>query len=224
MPNNPDGLERLLEELSREGITDPRVLDAIRRVPRERFVPEECRPYAYRNIPLPIGHGQTISQPFVVALMTQALQLRGTEKVLEVGTGSGYQSAILGELARRVVSLERIESLAEAARGRLAELGYSNVQVLVGDGSVGFPPEAPFDAIIVTAASPRVPQPLLEQLAEGGRLIVPVGSAHSQELLLYSLRGERLSASRLGPVRFVPLVGEAGWRHPDLPHLSGDED
>ncbi len=207
-----DKLERLITELQEEGITDPRVLDALKRVPREQFVPIECRPHALRNVPLPIGAGQTISQPFVVALMTQALALTGVESVLEVGTGSGYQCAVLAELSKKVFSIERFESLASSARERLSQLGYQNVEVLVGDGSLGCPEHAPYDAIVVTAAAPRVPKPLLEQLAEGGRLVLPVGSHRSQELLLHTMRSGRPVPRRLGPVRFVPLIGEAAWR------------
>lgn len=207
-----DGLDRLMQELQREGIRDPRVLAALRKVPRELFVPPEYRAQALRNVPLPIGEGQTISQPYVVALMTQTLALAGTEKVLEVGTGSGYQCAILAELSRKVVSIERIASLAEEARHRLVSLGYGNVELVVGDGSLGYPEEAPYDAIVVTAGSPRVPQPLVEQLGEGGRLILPVGSPGSQELLLYRKIGGTTVFQRHGAVRFVPLLGREGWR------------
>lgn len=203
---------KLEQELRREGMTDPRVLQAMSRVPRDLFVPPECRSHAWHNIPLPIGQGQTISQPLVVGLMTQALELQGTESVLEVGTGSGYQCAILAEMSRKVVSIERLESLATSARHRLARLGYGNIQVIVGDGTLGYPEGAPYDAIIVTAATPRAPQPLLDQLADGGRLIVPTGSHSSQELILYTNREGRLAARRLGAVRFVPLIGEAGWK------------
>jgi len=209
---NEDQLARLLQELKSEGINDPRVLDAMAKVPRELFVPPEYRSHALRNIPLPIGEGQTISQPYIVALMTQALSLTGSENVLEVGTGSGYQCAILAELSRHVVSIERIESLAASARKRLSQLGYSNVEVLVGDGSLGYPEQAPYDAIMVTAASPRVPQPLLDQLAEGGRLVLPVGSHYSQELVLHIKLPGRVATHRLGAVRFVPLIGQAGWK------------
>lgn len=211
MPNT-EQMARLLQELRHEGINDPGVLAAVEKVPRELFVPPECRSHALRNIPLPIGCGQTISQPYVVALMTQALSLTGSERVLEVGTGSGYQCAILAELCQMVVSIERFEPLASSARTLLERLGYSNVQVVVGDGSLGYPDLAPYDAIMVTAASPRAPQPLIDQLADEGRLVLPVGSHYSQQLMLYFKRGDKLLSHRLGSVRFVPLVGEAGWK------------
>ena len=201
----------LITELISEGIADARVLGAIKRVPREAFVPVECRGHAYRNIPLPIGQGQTISQPYVVGLMTQSLELDPDDRVLEVGTGSGYQAAVLAQLAREVITVERIAILAGSARETLASLGYSTVRVLVGDGSEGYPDEAPFDAIVVTAAPPRTPARLLDQLADGGRLIVPVGPLQSQELYLHRRLGDRFTTTRLGPVRFVPLVGAAGW-------------
>ncbi len=218
-----DKMTRLLAELQGEGITDLRVLDAIRRVPREQFVPAQCRSYALRNIPLPIGEGQTISQPFVVALMTQSLALAGHERVLEIGTGSGYQCAILAELSGSVVSLERFPSLSAEAHRRLAQLGYHNVHLLVGDGSLGHASLAPYDAVIVTAASPRVPQPLVDQLAEGGRLILPVGSQLTQELMLFVKQRGELVSSSLGSVRFVPLVGEAAWKEAEVQTLL-DED
>lgn len=208
-------LERLLQELNREGINDPRVLGALERVPRELFVPSEYRSQALLNIPLPIGHGQTISQPYVVAVMTQALSLTGSESVLEVGTGSGYQCAVLAELCRNVTSIERIDSLATSARALLARLGYPNVDIRVGDGSQGCPDRAPFDAIMVTAASPSVPQALVDQLADGGRLILPVGPHHTQELALHIKRAEGLVSHQLGGVRFVPLIGTAGWKEQD---------
>jgi len=209
---NTEEWVRLERELRREGVLDPRVLQAMARVPRDLFVPSECRNHAWRNSALPIGEGQTISQPLVVGLMTQALKLLGKEKVLEVGTGSGYQCAVLAELSHAVVSIERIEPLATSARGRLTNLGYTNARVVVGDGTVGHPEEAPYDAIIVTAATPRVPKPLLDQLAENGRLILPVGSHTSQDLVLYIRHEGRTTTDHLGSVRFVPLIGEAGWK------------
>ncbi|HEX2988338.1 MAG TPA: protein-L-isoaspartate(D-aspartate) O-methyltransferase, partial [Chloroflexota bacterium] len=196
----------------REGISDSRVLGAMEKVPRHLFVPPEGRRYAYRNVPLAIGDGQTISQPLVVALMTQALRLSGTERVLEVGTGSGYQCAILAELSRSVTSVERVAGLANASRVRLARLGYDNIRIVVGDGSLGFPPAAPYDAILVTAAGPRVPDPLLHQLSpRNGRMVLPVGEQDHQDLLLVTRCGDKISTSHLGNVRFVPLIGEAAW-------------
>ncbi len=199
-------LRRLTEE-----IWDRQVLQAMARVPRELFVEPVDQHLAYANIPLPIAHGQTISQPYIVALMTQALYLQGTEKVLEIGTGSGYQTAILAELARQVVSVERFEYLAERARQRLSLLGYTNVEVHVSNGTLGWPQSAPYRAIIVTAGAPRVPQELLSQLDDGGRLVIPVGSRFDQDLLLVIKRGDVLEQRNLGPCRFVPLTGQAGW-------------
>jgi len=211
MPVVLDSRRALAQQLRLEGIVDERVLAAVARVRREMFVAAEHRQHAYKNIPLPIGDGQTISQPYVVALMTQALALCGTERVLEVGTGSGYQAALLAELAREVISLERIESLAERARRRLFALGYTNVEVHTADGTLGWPPRAPYDGIVVTAAAPQIPPCLVEQLAEKGRLVIPVGHVASQELIVLSKEGGRSVSRSLGPVRFVPLVGRDGW-------------
>ena len=201
---------RLLQYLSRE-INDTRVLQAMARVPRDFFVSAECRGCAYEDIPLSIGFGQTISQPFIVALMTQALKLKETDIVLEVGTGSGYQTAILAELARKVVSVERISHLAESARSVLRNLGYDNVEVHLSGKVLGWPSEAPYDAIIVTAGSPRVPEGLLKQLSFKGRLVVPVGSRWEQELLQITKRKQGNEINRLGGCRFVPLLGEEAW-------------
>ena len=207
-----DPIAALLAELRGQGIRDERVLTAIGRVPRERFVPAAHRDEAWANVALPIAAGQTISQPFVVALMTQALALRGLERVLEIGTGSGYQTAILAELAVEVVSVERHPALAAAAEALLRGLGYRNVAVRVGDGTTGWPEAAPYDRIIVTAAGPHVPPPLLAQLApDGGRIVIPVGEAHEQQLLAVERHGDRTRRQHLGPVRFVPLIGRAGW-------------
>src|SRR3990170_4944820 len=192
-------------------VQDERVLAAMSRVPRERFLPLELRPYAYEDRPLPIGHGQTISQPLMVAMMTAALSLRGDETVLEVGTGSGYQAAVLSHLARRVVTVERVRELAEAARRRLAELGYSNVEVHPASAVLGWPPGGPYDGIIVTAGAPRVPRALLNQLAMGGRLAVPVGDRRLQQLLLVTKTEGGLDVRRLGECRFVPLIGRGAW-------------
>ncbi len=201
---------RLLAEL-REEIRDERVLAAIARVPRERFVPPDLAYAAYENRPLPIGHGQTISQPLIVGLMTQALGLQGHEKVLEIGTGSGYQAAVLAELAAEVVTVERVEPLARGAADRLAALGYTNVRVYVAGDTLGWPPEAPYHGTIVTAAAPRIPPELLDQLLAGGRLVVPVGPRDAQELILAIKRGDSITTQNLGPCRFVPLVGPGAW-------------
>jgi len=202
----------LVDELRRQGIADERVLAALARVPRERFVPPAHRGDAWANVALPIGAGQTISQPFVVALMTAALALRGPERVLEVGTGSGYQTAILAELAAAVVSVERHAELALEATALLGDMGYRTVAIHVGDGTTGWPEAAPYDRIIVTAAAPRVPPPLLAQLnPAGGRLVIPVGESRDQMLLAIERDGEDIREQPLGPVRFVPLIGRAGW-------------
>lgn len=203
--------ERLLKHLRRE-IEDQRVLDAMARVRRELFVPEEGRRYAYDDRPLPIGQGQTISQPFIVALMTQEMELTGDEKVLELGTGCGYQAAILAELAKKVVTVERIESLARAARHTLKEMGYTNVEVHVAAEELGWPPGAPYDAIMVTAAAPAIPRELLDQLREGGRLVIPVGSRWEQILLQVIKRDGEAVVRNLTGCRFVPLIGDGAWR------------
>ena len=206
---------RLLAEL-RHDIRDERVLAAIASVPRAKFVSDDLRAFAYENRPLPIGHGQTISQPLIVAMMTEALNLKGDEKVLEVGTGSGYQAAVLAELTAQVVTVERIAPLAEQAAAVLAELGYDNVQVHLAGDTLGWPEEAPYEGILVTAAAPDVPPDLVEQLAPQGRLVIPVGSHDVQELLLVANSAGGLNAKRLGPCRFVPLVGAGGWPSADL--------
>lgn len=195
---------------------DQRVLDALQRVPRHLFVPGASLPEAYEDRPLPIGHGQTISQPAVVAIMTASLDLRGDERVLEIGTGSGYQAAVLSVLARRVLSIEIVEPLGRAAGERLSRLGYRNVEVRIGDGYAGWPEHAPFDRIIVTAAPPEVPRALVDQLADGGVLVAPVGDAHPQKLVRWRKRGDRIEKEDLGAVLFVPMVpgapGDAGAR------------
>ncbi len=205
--------ERMVQtQIAARGITDERVLAAMRKVPRHLFVEEALVDQAYADHPLPIGDGQTISQPYIVALMTQALELKGDEKVLEVGTGSGYQTAILAELARWVYSIERYPRLLERARKILERLGYTNVTLKLGDGTKGWPEVAPFEAIIVTAAGPKVPEPLLEQLAEGGRLVMPVGDEWSQYLIKVVKKGGQFHRQTLEPVRFVKLVGEYGFQ------------
>jgi protein-L-isoaspartate(D-aspartate) O-methyltransferase len=213
--NSLNAKEQLLAEL-RFDVHDPRVLAAVASVPRERFLPEDLHPYAYDNRPLPIGHGQTISQPLIVAMMTETLQLNSGDKVLELGTGSGYQAAILAELAGQVVTVERIPELAERAAALLSALGYDNVRVHVAGETLGWPDDAPYDGIIVTAGAPQVPRPLLEQLAPGGRLVIPVGARDVQELLQVTNTGHGLTSRRLGPCRFVPLVGSGAWATADI--------
>jgi len=200
------------EQLVARGITDARVLDVMRRVPREAFVPSASSELAYADRALPIGCGQTISQPYMVAVMSEALRLTGGERVLEVGTGSGYQAAVLGELARHVMTVERVPELAEAARARLAALGYTNVDVSVGDGTLGSPSHAPFDGILVAAGAPRAPDALKEQLSpEGGRLVIPVGPAEQQWLVVITRHGDRFTESTGIGCVFVPLLGRNGW-------------
>ena len=194
------------------GISNPGVLQVMKQIPRHYFVPDELVPSAYVDYPLPIGHGQTISQPYIVGLMTDLLQLSGKEKVLEIGTGSGYQTAVLAELAHFVFSLEYVGSLIEPAKSRLKDLGITNVCVLELDGSSGFEPEAPYDRILVTAGAPEVPQKLLEQLANGGRMVVPVGSRYNQVLQIWKKDAlGHPSFEEHIPVVFVPLRGQFGW-------------
>jgi len=200
------------EQLVARGITDVRVLDAMKRVPRDAFVPSESQPAAYADRALPIGCGQTISQPFMVAAMTEALRLTGSERVLEVGTGSGYQAAILSMLAREVITIERQPELAAAARETLAALERTNVTVLAGDGTLGSPAHAPFDAILVAAGAPRVPDALKVQLSpDGGRLVIPVGSSHQQTLHVVTRDGDRFVDTPGVSCVFVPLIGAEGW-------------
>ena len=198
------------DQLVRRGIRDPRVLEAMARVPRHLFVPAEAMPLAYADRALPIGHGQTISQPYMVAVMTEALALNGGERVLEIGTGSGYQAAILCELAREVVTIERRPELAETARTRLASLGYTNISVIVADGTAG-DSDVLYDAILVTAGAPRVPESLKAQLADGGRLVIPIGSHGQQDLTVIARTGDAFVESVHESCVFVPLVGREGW-------------
>ncbi len=201
---------RLIEHLGKH-IRDERVLAAMSRVPREFFVPPAEQNLAYEDIPLPIGLGQTISQPFIIALMTASLELTGKEKVLEVGTGSGYQTAILAELVRQVITVERLPELSEAARKRLDNLGYSNVTFHHAGPTLGWPDEAPYDDILVTAGAPRVPDSLVSQLAVGGRLVIPVGSRYEQELYKITRGQEHNTIDSLGGCRFVSLIGGGAW-------------
>lgn len=201
---------RLLAKLDAE-IDDKRVIDAMARVRRELFVPYEMKHSAYEDRPLPIGEGQTISQPFIVALMTQELDLDGNEKVLEIGAGCGYQAAVLAELSKWVVTVERIESLARRARRTLALAGYKNVEVHVNSKSLGWPRKAPYDAIIVTAAAPKIPPEVMGQLKVGGRLVIPVGSRWEQSLLKVVKKGEGMYVKNLTLCRFVPLIAQEAW-------------
>ncbi len=203
------------EQIHRRGIASPRVLEAMLSVPRHEFVPAEFQADAYADKPLPIGEGQTISQPFMVGAMSEALELTGSERVLEIGTGSGYQAAVLSRLAREVISVESHTSLALAAQERLARLGYANVHVHNGDGSLGFADAAPYDAILITAAAPEIPPLLASQLCEGGRLVIPVGSQENQELLQARKESGVLHSRVLFDCRFVPLLGRYGWSRPD---------
>ena len=198
-------------QIADRGIAQPEVLAALRRVPRHRFVPSEHQDLAYRDGPLPIGHDQTISQPYIVAFMTEALNLDSRSKVLEIGTGSGYQAAVLGEIAREVYTIEIVEPLARRAAATLAELGYRNVHVRAGDGYRGWPEQAPFDAVMVTAAPDHVPEPLVDQLKVGGLMILPVGTG-SQELVLLEKTAKGVKRRKVLAVRFVPMTGEARKR------------
>lgn len=205
------------QQLLKRGIRDARVLQSVRDMPRHLFVPTRHRLLAYEDMPLPIGHEQTISQPLMVAMMTEALQLQGHERVLEIGTGSGYQAAILSHLAVVVFSIERIPELSAQARATLAMAGIMNVHVLVGDGSLGLPEHGPYDAIVVTAASPKVPPALVDQLKPGGRLVIPVGDRHEQMLMRFTMTDAGPHLERLGGCRFVPLIGQQGWFSDERP-------
>ncbi len=206
--------EMIEQQLRSRGITDGGVLAVMSAVPRHEFVPADYRQQAYTDVPLPIGEGQTISQPYIVAVMTAALRLSGTERVLEIGTGCGYQAAVLSRLAGEVFSVECRSELAATAANRLARLGFTNVHVHCGDGTLGLPEFAPFDAVLAAAGAPAVPAPLLAQLAEGGRMILPVGGAEQQELQLIERRSGALQTRLLEACRFVPLVGHHGWKEP----------
>ncbi|NIA11516.1 MAG: protein-L-isoaspartate(D-aspartate) O-methyltransferase [Nitrospiraceae bacterium] len=200
------------QQIQARGINDPRVLTAMRNVPRHLFVDEALWDQAYSDFPLPIGSSQTISQPYIVALMSETLGLKGTEKVLEIGTGSGYQTAILAELAQAVYSVERVPSLLPRARKVLSDLRYTNILLKLDDGTWGWQDEAPFDAIIVTAGAPSVPQPLIDQLKDPGIMIIPVGDEYSQSLIKITKSGGKINQEDMGGVRFVKLMGDHGWR------------
>ncbi|MCU4138462.1 MAG: protein-L-isoaspartate O-methyltransferase [Thermodesulfobacteriota bacterium] len=205
--------EKMVEtQIKARGVKDTRVLEAMLKVPRHLFVEEALRDQAYGDFPLPIGEGQTISQPYIVAIMTEALKLKGNERVLEVGTGSGYQTAILAELALWVYTIEKYSSLLKRAKNILIKLGYKNISFKLGDGSLGWKEVAPFDAIIVTAAAPKIPQPLIDQLLEGGRIVIPVGDEYSQVLVKGIKKDGKLRTQTLEAVRFVKLVGAYGFK------------
>ena len=200
------------QQIAARAVTDPEVLAAVRKVPRHLFVSEALRDQAYGDYPLPIGEQQTISQPYIVAEMTQVLELNQDDRVLEIGTGSGYQAAILAELVYRVYTIERIRSLYVQARNLLDKLHYHNIVMRCSDGTSGWQDESPFDAIIVTAGAPDVPEKLLDQLAEGGRMVVPIGNQHSQDLIKYTKDKSGVHKSNLGGCRFVKLIGAHGWK------------
>lgn len=204
--------EKMVEsQIARRGIKDEKVLDVMRSVPRHLFLPEDVQKYAYDDYPVRIGSGQTMSQPYIVALMTELLEVRAEHRVLDVGTGSGYQAAILAELAAEVISIERHPELAQRARKTLESLGYQHIKVVVGDGSLGYRPAAPYDRILVAAAAPATPQALLDQLAPDGRLVLPVGARFSQHLEVWTRKDDQFIHSVDIPVIFVPLIGEEGW-------------
>jgi protein-L-isoaspartate(D-aspartate) O-methyltransferase len=213
----------VLDQLEARGIHDRRVLAAMRSVPRHRFIPAHLQALAYEDGPLPIGNNQTISQPYIVALMTQMLELTPDDVVLEIGTGSGYQAAVLCALARFVYSLERYPALAERANTLLNDLGYRNAEVYIGDGSQGLPDMAPYDAIIVTAAAPAIPGPLRTQMADGGRMVLPTGDRQQQYLQRVRRTGDAWQVESLIPVMFVPLYGRHGFEPPDEPLESANE-
>ncbi len=203
---------RMVErQIAARGIKNPRILAAMREIPRHVFIPPPYDRSAYDDNPLPIGNGQTISQPYIVALMTELLEPKPEDRILEIGAGSGYQAAILAALVKHVITIERITSVADLARSNLETLGIANAEVVIGDGTFGHPAAAPYNGIIITAATPQIPQPLIDQLAEGGRLVAPVGSRDIQELLEVVKRGDHLDERHHGGVRFVPLIGRFGW-------------
>lgn len=210
-PRSDERLRMVESQIAARGIHDPRVLFAMKEVPRHLFVPQPYDKSAYEDSPLPIGNGQTISQPYIVAEMTELLALQPADSVLEIGTGCGYQAAILAALVRKVTTIERIPEVVGLARANLATIGINNVEVMVGDGTLGYPQNAPYNGIIITAATPSVPQPLVEQLADGGRLVAPVGERDSQELIRLRKKGGSITEEHHGGVRFVPLIGERGW-------------
>jgi protein-L-isoaspartate(D-aspartate) O-methyltransferase len=210
-PRAAERIRMVESQIAARGIHDHRVLAAMKEIPRHLFVPSPYDKAAYEDCPLPIGNGQTISQPYIVALMTELLMPQPTETVLEIGTGCGYQAAVLAALVSKVFSVERISEVAELARVNLKNVGCKNVEVILGDGTTGYLQKAPYDGIIITAATPSVPKPLIEQLAEGGRLVAPVGGRDIQELIRVRKKDGSLYEEHHGGVRFVPLIGECGW-------------
>lgn len=202
------------QQVRARGITNPKVLMAMREIPRHLFVPPPYTASAYSDAPLPIGYGQTISQPYIVALMTELLDPHSTDRILEVGSGSGYQAAVLSLLVHQVTTIERIPAVADRARRLLDELGLNNIRIITGDGTRGYPGDAPYDGILITAATPRIPPPLISQLNDGGTLVAPVGGRETQELIVLKKNKQETMRSSHGGVRFVPLIGEYGW----IPH------
>lgn len=212
MDERTEERSRMVEtQIAARGVKDERVLSAMRSVPRHLFVPAAYRDVAYSDCPLPIGRGQTISQPYIVAVMTELLAVKPEDRVLEIGAGSGYQAAILARLAKTVISIERINEVAEMARENLSRFGIGNVKIVTGDGTIGYPEQAPYDAVLITAATPEVPPPLIDQLAEGGRLVAPVGSRDLQELVRIIKKKDQAIREFFGGVVFVPLLGRYGW-------------
>jgi protein-L-isoaspartate(D-aspartate) O-methyltransferase len=207
--------EMVCSQIEHRGIHNPRLLAALRSIPRHLFMPKGDERFAYMDKPNPIGYKQTISQPYITALMTSLASLEGTETVLEIGTGSGYQAALLATLARQVVSIERIPELADRASKVIDEIGITNIEIHTGDGSLGYPRSAPYNAILVTAAAPSAPQVLLEQLAVGGKLIIPTGEPGVQQLQVWQREGDRFDSEDIIPVAFVPLLGKFGWKEPE---------
>ncbi|MEI6292135.1 MAG: protein-L-isoaspartate(D-aspartate) O-methyltransferase [Methanomicrobiales archaeon] len=215
-PRIEERLRMVRDQIEARGVEDPRVLDAMREIPRHLFIPAEFQVAAYHDRPLPIGSGQTISQPYIVGLMTALLDVKQSDRVLEIGTGSGYQAAILSKLSRTVVTVERLPEIAAKAKDLMRRLGIFNVNVVVEDGTLGYLPDAPYDRIIITAASPDIPAPLIDQLADEGKLVAPVGSRDLQQLVRITKQRDRISRENFGGVVFVPLLGRHGWQEPGI--------
>lgn len=218
MPLYPRADEReamVKNQIEARGIHDPRILSALREIPRHLFIPAPYDRSAYNDSPLPIGNGQTISQPFIVGLMTELLQPDSSDNILEIGSGCGYQAAILSLLVRKVTTIERIKEVAQLARSNISALNIRNVEVITGDGTEGYPPNAPYNGIIITAATPQIPDPLIDQLVEGGRLVAPVGGRDFQDLVSLRKQNGLMTSKHHGGVRFVPLIGHYGWKGDD---------